>query len=233
MVCLSWVNSFTGSVLQLDSIGQLCREKGVLFVVNGSQGVGALDLDVAKIPIDALVSCGYKWLCGPYGTGFCWIRPELRDELRPTQTYWLPQVWGEKNLNPDSYTLKHEKESTIFDVFCPAIFFNSLPWLAAIDLLLGIGIANIEQHNHTLSELFINGLSRSKYRLLSPHDRRAQSSIIAISHVAPDRNAQLYAALTDAGIDAALRDNNLRFALHIYNTPDEVDRATSLLNRLA
>src|SRR5438309_759240 len=82
MFCVSWVNSFTGSVLDLDSMGQICRERSVLFVVNGSQGVGALKLDVGSLPIDALVCCGYKWLCGPYGTGFCWIEPRVREQLR-------------------------------------------------------------------------------------------------------------------------------------------------------
>jgi len=195
--------------------------------------LGALELDVGNVPIDALVCCGYKWLCGPYGTGFCWIEPGLRDQLRPTQTYWLPQVWGEENLNVSTYTLKEEKGSVMFDVFCPANFLNFLPWRASIDLLLSIGIKKIEQHNRTLSEHLIQGLNKSKYRLMSQCEPDAQSSIIVISHVRPERNSQLHGELTAAGIDAGFRNNNLRFALHIYNTLKEVHRATSLMNRLS
>jgi cysteine desulfurase/selenocysteine lyase len=59
----------------------------VFFVLNATQGVRARPIDVTRLPIDALVSCGFKWLCGPYATGFCWIRPELLEELDYHQNY--------------------------------------------------------------------------------------------------------------------------------------------------
>lgn len=46
----------------------MCRSAGVLLVVNASQAIGARPIDVGRSPVDAVVSCGYKWLCGPYGT---------------------------------------------------------------------------------------------------------------------------------------------------------------------
>jgi cysteine desulfurase/selenocysteine lyase len=73
--CSGWVFSFTGEAIDLDAIGRLCRERGVLFVVNASQAIGARLLDLGATPVDALVSCGFKWLCGPYGTGFAGWRP--------------------------------------------------------------------------------------------------------------------------------------------------------------
>ena len=81
LFCVSWVNSFHGTVLDIRTFGRFCRQQGIIFVVNASQGIGALKLDAQCEPIDALVSCGYKWLCGPYGTGFCWIRPGLRNQI--------------------------------------------------------------------------------------------------------------------------------------------------------
>ncbi|HZQ23582.1 MAG TPA: hypothetical protein VFA89_12380 [Terriglobales bacterium] len=46
----------------------------------------------------------------------------------------------------------------------------------------------------------------------------------------PDRNSEVFSALSDAGIDIALRNRNLRFSPHLYNTGDEIDRAVSVLN---
>jgi hypothetical protein len=43
-------------------------------------------------PIDAFVSVGFKWLCGPYGTGFVWVMPEFRQQLRPIKAYWLTKL---------------------------------------------------------------------------------------------------------------------------------------------
>ena len=70
VLAITWVDSFTGRALDLNALGNVCRETGVLLVVNGSQAIGARPLDVTNLPIDAVVSCGYKWLCGPYATGF-------------------------------------------------------------------------------------------------------------------------------------------------------------------
>ena len=64
LFCTSWVFSFTGHMIDLAAVGRVCRRAGVTFVVNGSQAVGAVPLDLADLPVDALVSCGFKWLCG-------------------------------------------------------------------------------------------------------------------------------------------------------------------------
>lgn len=230
LLCVSWVNSFNGSILDLAAVGQFCREHGIIFAVNGSQGVGALQMDVGHEPIDSLISCGYKWLCGPYGTGFCWIRPELRDQLKPYQTYWLPHVWGDERML--GYTLKSKAEigSAAFDVFCTSNFMNFMPWQAAVDYLLGVGLENIQQHNAGLTKRLVSGLKGPKYALISPSDLAYRSSIVVISHTNPERNSQVHACLGKEGIDVALRNNNLRFSLHLFNSAEDIDRAVSVLD---
>lgn len=230
LLCVSWVNSFDGAILGLHAIGQFCREQGILFVVNGSQGVGALALDVQREAIDAVTCCGYKWLCGPYGTGFCWIKPEVWRHLKPAQTYWLPHVWGQKNST--DYTVKKELGTTAFDVFCTANFLNFIPWRASIEYLMSVGRETIEKHNRMLVETLTAGITKSKYRLISPANGVSRSAIVTISHVNTKRNLDVHASLSAAGIDVALRNGNLRFSPHIYNTLDEVDRAVAVLNSL-
>lgn len=227
-LAISWVNSFNGSVLDLNSIGNLCRERNVIFILNGSQGVGALPVDVRQGSLDALVCCGYKWLCGPYSTGFCWIRPELRSELRPSQLYWLPNVWGQEHLT--DYRPKPGLGSRAFDVFCTANFLNFLPWQASVDLLLRIRISEIHQHNRELTLQLVNGFDPSKYRLVSPSDETRMSAIVVMTHHQPHRNREIYQLLADSGIDIALRAGNLRFSIHLYNNSDEVQTALGVLN---
>jgi cysteine desulfurase/selenocysteine lyase len=231
LLCVSWVNSLNGSVLDFSSIGQICRKHGIIFVLNGSQGVGARQIKVEHEPIDALVSCGYKWLCGPYGTGFCWIKPELRNQLRPNQTYWLPQVWQQHELT--DYTLKKETGSAAFDLFCTANFLNFIPWRASVDFLLGVGVEAIEQHNAALADSLISNINQDKFRLISPASTADRSAIVVLSHVRKEQNLQVYTRLAEAGIDIAFREGNLRSALHLYNTPDEVARAVEVLNSVA
>ncbi len=96
VVCTSWVFSFTGRAADVPALAEVCREHGqITFVLNGSQAVGARPIDVHALGVDALVSCGFKWLCGPYATGFAWMRPELMERLEYKQGYWLAHGFEE------------------------------------------------------------------------------------------------------------------------------------------
>ncbi len=63
LFCTAWVNSFNGHVLDVAGVAEVCKEYGITFILNGSQGIGAREFDVKCMGVDALVSCGYKWLC--------------------------------------------------------------------------------------------------------------------------------------------------------------------------
>lgn len=89
VLAVTWVDSFTGHALDLHEIGELCRRRGVLLVVNASQALGARPLDVTATPVDAVVSCGYKWLCGPYATGLPGCTPTCSTSYaRSTPAGW-------------------------------------------------------------------------------------------------------------------------------------------------
>jgi selenocysteine lyase/cysteine desulfurase len=151
-VCLTWVHSFSGCVLDLDAVGAVCREHDAWFIVNGSQAVGAGPIDVRATPIDALVSAGFKWLCGPYGTGLCWLRPELFDALRPTKLYWLSALTAD-DLAADALDLQTitPRRACRHDIFGTANFFNYVPFAAAVELLLDHGIEQIHDYVATSS----------------------------------------------------------------------------------
>ena len=75
--------------------------------------------------MDVVVSAGWKWTCGPYGTGFCWLRPELRDSLRRTQAYWLSmQTADELGEEQGAPALRDDLGARAFDGFGTANFFN-------------------------------------------------------------------------------------------------------------
>src|SRR5215468_10763254 len=71
--CTTWVHSFSGVACELHAPGAACRANGTWLVV-------------------AVLGVGFKWLCGPYGTGFLRARPELLRSLNATQAYWLAQM---------------------------------------------------------------------------------------------------------------------------------------------
>lgn len=229
LFCAPWVHSFSGCAIDLDALGAICREHGVVLLVNGSQALGARPLDVRTAPVDGLVSVGFKWLCGPYGTGLLWLRPELRDRLRRIKAYWLAAGTADDLASERSdVTLKDELCARDFDIFGTANFFNFKPFAASIEYLLELGIEKVRAHDQALVSQFVSALP-SGYRLLSPGGGPSQSTLVFISHQDPRLNAEVHARLGEAGVDAALRGGAIRFSPHLYNTPADMDRALSAL----
>lgn len=228
--CSTWVNSYTGHGIDLDKMGKICHENDVRFVVNGSQAIGCRDLDIKKTRIDALTSGGYKWLCGPYGTGFTWIEPELLNELDYNQCYWLAMQEGHSldNINSEIST---DIGARKYDVFGTASFFNNIPWTTAVQYLLEKGIKTIEKHDLSLSQKIVDELDKEKYTISSPVESRDLTSIVIIKHN-QGKTREIYEQLTNNGIYTSLRYDRIRFSPHLYNTEDEIARIIDLLNRI-
>ncbi len=230
VLCTTWVHSFTGVALDLDAIGALCRERGVWFIVNGAQAVGARPIDVTSTPIDALVSVGFKWLCGPYGTGFCWMRPALQDRLELNQVYWLTmQTADDLGTEEALPTLRHDLGASAYDIFGTANFFNFMPWTASAEYLLDKGIDNIAAHDAVLVDRLIEGLDTRGYHVLSPRSGSKRSTLVLASHKDRSRNEAVHRALREQDVEIAYRRGNLRFSPHVYNTTDDIDRALQTL----
>jgi cysteine desulfurase / selenocysteine lyase len=212
-------------------VGEVCRRAGVTFVVNGSQAVGAVPLDLARLPVDALVSCGFKWLCGPYGTGFCWLAPDLLASLTYRPAYWLAHQ-GQDDLGQDSgYRLREEVGAAGWDVFGTAGFLTFQPWTASVEYLLGLGVDRVAAWDQRLVERFLGGLDPDRYELVSPRRGAARSALVVFGDHRPDRNPPLHQALTAAGVDVAFRRGRLRVSPHLYNTEADIDRALEVLDR--
>lgn len=229
LFCTSWVFSFTGHAVDLAALGRVCRRAGVTFVVNGSQAVGAAPLDLARLPVDALVSCGFKWLCGPYGTGFCWLAPDLLASLTRPPAYWLGHLAQHDLGQETELRLRGDLGAAAWDVFGTANFLNFRPWTASVEYLLGLGVDRVAARDQALVERFLQGLDPDRYRLVSPRSGPGRSTLVVLGDRRPGRTEALYRRLSGAGVDVALRRGRLRVSPHLYNTEADIDRALEVL----
>ena len=231
LLCTSWVFSYTGHMIDLPAVSSICREKGVKLILNCSQAIGTQPFDVTKGYADAITCVGFKWLCGPYGTGFCWIDPVLREDLDYNQAYWLAmQTADDLKTAKGIPEVKEVLGARKYDVFGTANFFNFVPWRASVEYLLEKSIEKIKSHNDTLIEYLKKGLHKSNYEILTPQSDSYASTILVISHKDKSRNEEIFELLKQKNIYISLRRGNLRFAPHLYNTLGEIDEALSLLN---
>ncbi len=231
LLCVSWVNSFTGWRIDLENIGRICRENGVLFVLNGSQGIGVLPIDLTAASVDALFCCGYKWLCGPYGTGFLWLSPTLNRILELNHTHWSAVRNWDYEVNESFRPVT--TASSRFDVFCTANFLSFAPWTTAIEYLNRITVESVWRHDLALINELVSGIDTTRYKILSPTVPDRISAIVVVSHNDALRNVQIQRCLGDRGIDIAVRKSRLRLSPHLYNTSDQLRIVLRELNALA
>jgi cysteine desulfurase/selenocysteine lyase len=228
VVCSSWVFSFNGHTADVAALSAVCRDHGdVVFVLNGSQAVGATPADVTALGVDALVSCGFKWLCGPYATGFTWLRPRVLDRLDHRHGYWLAQV-DEMSRPPETYRLREDLGGAAHDVFATAHLATFPAWQRALDLHLRLGSAAIERHDQRLVQRLIDGLPEG-WTLLSPAERPGRSTLVFLGGGSPGRTARGSRHLQQTGVDVAERAGAIRVSPHLYNTDEDIDRVLRAL----
>ncbi len=228
VMAVTWVDSFTGVALDLDALGAQCRSRDVLLVVNGSQAVGARPLDVSATPVDVVAACGYKWLCGPYGTGFTWIRPEVTARLESHQAYWLAQRSGGSLDHMREYELR-DLGTRGFDVFCPAAFLTNDAWSASVGLLTDIGIDAVAAHDQQLVQQILDGVDPDRYEVVSPVTGPERSTLVVL-RPRTGTATEVVARLAERSIDVAAREGNVRLTPHLFTTPAQIDRTCEALN---
>ena len=213
VVAYSAVQSATGEVADVTAIGRAARAVGALTVVDATQAVGWLPVDVDAA--DLLVSHAYKWLCSPRGTAFAVHHPTLAERhpeltLKPLAANWFAaqDIHGSYYGRP----MKLAADARRFDI-SPAwhCWVGTDP---ALRVLAEVGVPAIHAHNLGLATTFLAALDQP------PSDSAIVS--VAAGDAAVDR-------LHAAGVRFGLRAGRVRVAFHLYSTEDDVELAVRAL----
>lgn len=230
LFCTTWVNSFTGHAIDLNAVGQVCKDHQITFVLNASQGLGARVLEVGTSNVDAVTCCGFKWLCGPYATGFCWLTEALRESLVPRHAYWLTMQAGRPLDNMLDYSLRTDLGARAWDVFCTANFLNFVPWTAAIEYLLRIGPADVANYDEQLLNAILQDLDEDRFELISPRKDPPRSTLVVLRPRGTVDAGAWQLRLRDAGIEVASRQGNLRISPHLHNSLEDISMLLKALS---
>ena len=227
LVIVSSVTFSTGARTDLAALGQLCQSRGVTLLVDGAQSVGAIDINVHALNIDGLVVGASKYLCGPYGLGFLYIRRALADSLHPTYLGRYSIDLGnahEGDQGGNTYQLmpgakRFDSGSYNYSAASAAV--------ASINLLKEITVPVIEQHVLRLAKLLDDGLRAIGLPILSGGNERHRSQLVLMGLRQPTtEQRQLFVSLADffttKNIRVSQRQGRLRFSFHLYNTGEDV-----------
>jgi cysteine desulfurase/selenocysteine lyase len=229
VMCVSWVQFSSGFKLDLHRLGEACRKRGIFLIVDGMQGVGALQINVAALPIDALVTHSYKWLVGPQGVGWLYVADTLSGHLALSAA-------GLRTVGPrDSYFDHRFDMNRAVARFETGIlnFHGIVGARASLGLLREVGTDVIEHRIHQLVARIFSGLQKLGYEVKGGLDRsQFQSGILAFNHPRYEAVA-CRDVLLDAGIVTSAREEYVRIAPHFYTSDAEVDAFLDKLGKLA
>jgi selenocysteine lyase/cysteine desulfurase len=222
LVALSSVQYGTGFRLPVSEIGELCRDRGVLFCVDAIQSLGAFPIHVESDQVDFLSSDAHKWILGQEGIGIFYCRKDLLERLEPTLLGW------------NSVQRAHDFDHIDFKLRTTAAQFEegshnvmSIYGLgAAVDLLLEIGVDHIAERILHLTDILVAGLQKMELPLVSPLEKKFRSGIVTF-RLSPEKSTPAIAELQDhlfaKGIYTSIRHGGLRLSPHFYNTEEEVE----------
>ena len=223
VIAVSSVEFLNGFRTDLSALGRWCRNNDVYFVVDGIQSLGALPMDVKACHIDFLSCGGPKWLMGPAGQGFIYCRRALIDGLQPTFAGCI-SVAGWENWR--DYDLTFLPDASRFELGC-ANFAGQVGLLAAVRLLLDVGIETIERWLLHLTDLLLEDLEQRGYEIASNLTPDHRSAIVSFS--VPGGPDLAFDRLAAAGVVISKRERYIRVSPHCYNTEGEILRVGEVL----
>jgi selenocysteine lyase/cysteine desulfurase len=233
LLTLSWVRFQDGLKLDLQRIGEACRERGVHLVVDGIQGAGTLPLNLEGL--SAFATGGYKGLLAPEGLGFLWTEAAFRQSLAPSGS-WLSVVDATDFARP-STDLRRDwlADGRALEAGGPNLLHASA-LLESLRLLNVAGMAAIALHVARLQGRLLDALETSSWRAEAARLR----SLLQGGRLGPilafhgggaglDAMNRLLKMGYRAGIFASVREGYLRVAFHGFHTEADVDRVAQWL----
>ena len=221
VLAVSAVQFLSGFRADLAALAELCRQRDVLFVVDGIQAVGAVRIDVGALGIDLLAVGGHKWLGSMQGCGFAAVSDRLLERLSPA-IGWLngPVDWDDFEATTGEV---HPDATRFHTGTFPTAQLYALD--AALGAMLDLGPGTVEAAVLDNAARLADGLDRLGFERYGAGGE-PRSGIVAVRADDPEGTHQ---RLARAGVATSLRSRLLRFAPHAHTRPAETDHALEVL----
>lgn len=216
-----------GSLLDLRHVGERAREAGAALVVDAIQSLGAHPFDVREVRPYFLVASVYKWLLGPYGTGFVYAGEEHR-EGTPIEHNWINRRGSEDFSRLVSYQDAFQPGARRYDVGERSNFVL-LPMVnEALRQILDWGVENVSETIGGLTDLIEEKAKKRGIEAI-PREKRARHMIgLHLGSAAPE---DLAVRLASEKVFVSVRGDSMRVSPHLYNTEEDVERLFEVIGQ--
>ena len=240
MVVLNHGSNVVGTLLPLAPVGKICRNHGILFMVDAAQTAGVIPIDMEKEKIDLLALTGHKALFGPQGTGGLVLGERV----------------NEKNLEPlkrggTGSRSELEEQPDFLPDRCESGTPNAVGLTglrAGLDFILGVGIERIRDHEKRLTTRLIQGLQEIPGAIVyGSGDAEKQCATVSFNlknWMPSDLSFRLdeeFGILTRVGLHCApsahktigtFPEGTVRVSMSYLNTGEEIEQALQAIKTL-
>ncbi len=227
LVALASANYCSGYRIDLEGIGALCADRGVLFSVDAIQTMGVFPVPLKNV--DFASAGAQKWMLGPSGAGVLFVKKSRHDLLRPSM------IGGWNVVSPNFISQREVKFETGGRKFEPGAYTHSVlaGLRAAVELLLEAGANEVSRQIGALTQTLRDRIAPAGFEFLSPNEEKNRCGILTCRHPHV-QSAALWESLTRNDIVVSLRHDRanrawLRVSPHFYNTEAEMQRMADLL----
>ncbi|MFT5446742.1 MAG: selenocysteine lyase/cysteine desulfurase [Gammaproteobacteria bacterium] len=218
-----------GALLDLAAISKRCREVGAALVLDITQSIGALPIDIAQVDADFLVAGCYKWMMGPYSLGFMHVAPRWHQGQALEQT-WLGRAGSEDFARLVDYQDDYQPGAQRFDMGERSNFHLMPMAIAAITQLLEWGVDNIAETLHATTRDIAARAMPLGLTCPAEGERPGHYLGLRFAEGVPDG---LLPRLTAEQVFVSVRGQSVRVTPHVYNNTADVDRLICALEKAA
>lgn len=240
MLILNHASNVSGTVQDAKTVGKLCKQYGVPFVLDAAQSAGHVPVDFEEFSLSALAVPAHKGLLGPQGIGALLVTQAFAAQLSPLIAGGTGSMSDSEELPP---YLPDRFESGTPNL--PGIY----GWSASMDYVNKTGLSSLRAHELALTKRFLDGLRGLPHlRLAGTWEPDARVGVISVDFLAmdnaeaADRLEREFGILTRCGLHCApsahktlgtFPQGTVRFSLGYRTTPEDVDAALAALSTLA
>lgn len=221
LVVVSHVSYRSGYRMDLEAVAACAHDHGALLLVDASQSVGAVPLEVGTV--DFIAACTRKWLLATHGLAFLYCRQESLDAVQPFYAGWRGMVNPPSVVNTLDYTFHEDArrfETGLLDY--TAVYTLH----AALGFLQQVGMPYITERVLDLSAQVHDGLQRLGITPLTPRDPQQRAGIVSFE---TPHFQKIGDALQAGGIHVWAKEGRVRISPHFYNTAGDVESCLAAL----
>lgn len=222
---VSHVSYYNGFKQDLSSIADIVHQKGGYFFVDAYQSAGQANIDVKESEVDFLTAGMQKYLLGTPGLAFLYVKKNIAEQLTPLITGWF----GQKD--PFAFNIQNVDYASGAIRFDTGTFpmINGYAANAGLDVLLNVGVKNIEEYLSSLSEYALGYAGELGLEVKSPNNISIKGSNTAIH---ADNASQIEAQMAERNFIVSARADVVRISPHFYNKKSDIKNALDALKEL-